>query len=52
MPQVTASQLIFSGLCGILWYDELQGTMPRLVWSFSAVCTLLAMVLLGGERAG
>ena len=50
IAQYTSSQIIFSGLCGILWYDELRGPGVRVVWGVSAAITLTAMVLLGNEK--
>ena len=50
IAQYTSSQIIFSGLCGILYYDELKGTKVRIVWGSAAAITLAAMVLLGNEK--
>ena len=50
IAQYTSSQIIFSGLCGILWYGELKGSRVRAVWGISATVTLAAMVLLGNEK--
>lgn len=50
MAQMMALQLIVSGLWGILYYHEMGGRQAQ-VWCGMAGFTLVAMVLLGGEKA-
>ena len=49
MAQMQATQLVTSGLWGILWYKEIHG-QALVVWSAFAVWTSGAIVLLGMEK--
>lgn len=51
MAQSLSAQLITSGLFGILWYKEGGGTGSKVFWFFSAMWTLVSMVLLGLEKS-
>lgn len=50
MTQMMCTQLIVSGLWGILYYHELRGAQA-VVWCAFALWTLGFMALLGGEKA-
>ena len=46
---MNATQLITSGLWGVLYYRELRG-WPAIVWTAFAVWTTVGIVLLGQEK--
>lgn len=50
MALYVSTQLVASGLWGILWYGEGGSFHAKGVWSMSAVFTLIAVVLLGLEK--
>ena len=49
MAQMSAIQLVTSGLWGLLFYGEIRGR-AMYVWAFFAVWTMGAIVLLGLEK--
>ena len=51
MALYVSMQLVTSGLWGILYYREGGSFSSKAVWSASAVFTLVAVVLLGLEKA-
>ena len=51
MAQMQATQLVTSGLWGLLYYREIRGR-AMLVWIAFALWTITAVVLLGMEKGG
>ena len=49
--QITCANIITSGLVGILYYKEGGPTSCKVVWFVAALWTLVAMLLLGREKA-
>ena len=51
MAQMQATQLVTSGLWGLLYYREIRGR-AMYIWIGFALWTILAVVLLGMEKGG
>jgi uncharacterized membrane protein len=50
MAQMQATQLVTSGLWGLLYYREIRGR-ALWIWVCFALWTIVAVVLLGMEKA-
>ena len=51
MSQMQATQLVTSGLWGVLYYREIRGR-ALWVWGGFALWTIVAVVMLGMEKGG
>ena len=51
MAQMQATQLVTSGLWGLLYYREIRGR-ALWIWVGFALWTIVAVVLLGMEKGG
>tara|TARA_B100000780_G_C20812133_1_gene322675 strand:+ start:343 stop:534 length:192 start_codon:yes stop_codon:yes gene_type:complete len=51
MSQMQATQLVTSGLWGVLYYREIRGR-ALWVWCGFALWTIVAVVMLGMEKGG
>ncbi len=47
---IVQSQMIISGILGIVWFDEIQGRKKIIGWVLSAVVTFIGIICLSGEH--
>lgn len=51
LAQRNATSLVTSGLWGLLYYQEVQGTRAIVAWCVAAFVTMVCVILLGLEKA-
>ena len=51
LAQRNATSLVTSGLWGLLYYQEVQGTRAVAAWCVAAFVTMVCVIMLGLEKA-
>ena len=47
---IVQSQMIISGILGILWFGEIKGIKMIMGWALSAIVTFIGIICLSGEH--